>query len=138
MFKNILVPTDLSLRTQQAVDIAIRLTTGDSRIALLHVIETIEDSEFDEFEEFYGSLKRRAQRKMSEIMKPYADSKIPMEKVITYGRRVQEIVKFAADRKIDLVVLSSHKVDLDNPSEGLGTISYKVGFLSPCPVLLIK
>ena len=57
---------------------------------------------------------------------------------IRYGRRVDEILRTAAEQKIDLVVMSSHRLALRNPGENWGTISYKVGILSRCPVLLVK
>jgi hypothetical protein len=39
---------------------------------------------------------------------------------------------------VELIVLSSHRVDLQNPGAGWGTMSYKVGILSQCPVLIVK
>jgi hypothetical protein len=38
---------------------------------------------------------------------------------------------------VDRIVLSSHRIDLQNPSAGWGTVSYKVGILSQCAVLLV-
>jgi len=40
--------------------------------------------------------------------------------------------------RVDLIVLTSHKIDLAHPAEGWGTTSYKVGILCQCPVLLVK
>ena len=34
--------------------------------------------------------------------------------------------------------MSSHKLDPENAAEGWGTISFKVGVLSHCPVMLVK
>jgi universal stress protein A len=139
MFRNILVPTDLSEKTHHSLEIAVKLAIQHKgKVTLLHVIETIEDANFDEFEDFYNKLKRRAQRIMNEMTAPYMSGETIVEKEVMYGRRVQEIVQFADGRAIDLIVLSSHKIDVQNPSQGWSTISYKVGFLSPCPVMLIK
>jgi universal stress protein A len=55
------------------------------------------------------------------------------------GNRVAEILRFAQENKIDLIVMSSHKLPVRRPTvESWGTISYKVGILSRCPVLLVK
>ena len=34
---------------------------------------------------------------------------------IWYGKRAQEIVRYSMDHQVDLIVLSSHKVDADAP-----------------------
>ena len=74
MFKHILVPTDLTEKTMQALNIAVKMALhDDSRVTLLHVIEMIEDSEFSEFEDFYEKLKRRAEKKMSRMTGEYGD-----------------------------------------------------------------
>ena len=61
-----------------------------------------------------------------------------VEEKVLFGNRVEEIVKSAAESRADLIVLGSHKVDLRRPGHGFGTISYKVGILAQCPVLLVK
>jgi len=47
-------------------------------------------------------------------------------------------VREAVDRKVDLVVVSSHKVDPAATVQSLGTLSYQVSILCECPVLLVK
>ena len=54
------------------------------------------------------------------------------------GNRAPEIVRYAGEIGVDLIVLKSHRIDLENPSAGWGTVSYKVGILAQCPVLLVK
>ncbi|MGD9506159.1 MAG: universal stress protein [Syntrophobacteraceae bacterium] len=140
MFRNILIPTDLSGKTNRAIDIALRMSVqGDSKITLLHVIETIgADADYGEFEDFYKKLKKRAEKLMKAMIEAYKEAGVKIEKEVTYGKRVQEIVQFAEGNSVDLILLNSHKIDVQNPNEGWSTISYKVGFLSQCPVMLIK
>ena len=53
MFKNILVPTDLTDKSKKALDIAVNLDSeGEGRITLLHVVEVIEGDDQEEFGEF--------------------------------------------------------------------------------------
>jgi len=59
-------------------------------------------------------------------------------RVIVRGRRAEEIVKYAAANEVDLVVLASHRVNPSLVDRDWGTISYKVGILAQCPVLLVK
>ena len=55
-----------------------------------------------------------------------------------FGDRAEEIVRFATTHKIDLIVLASHRVKRSAGGRDWGTISYKVGSLARCPVLLVK
>lgn len=139
MFKHILVPTDLTDNTLEALNIAVKMALHEqSRITLLHIIETIADTEFAEFAEFYSKLKRRAQKKMELMLAGYRQELLSIHGEIAYGKRVNEIVRFADRNGIDLIVLSSHRVEVSPTSKGWGTISYKVGILSSCPVMLVK
>jgi len=63
---------------------------------------------------------------------------VPQREEVIFGNRAPEIVRYAVEAGIDLIVLKSHRIDLQNPSAGWGTVSYKVGILAQCPVLLVK
>jgi universal stress protein A len=139
MFKHILVPVDLSPKNQQTVEIAVNVASlGGGKITLLHVIELITDTTFEEFEDFYSNLEQKARQGMAELAAPYVERKISLERLILYGSRAQEILKFAEGNDVDLIVMNSHKVDLADPTQGWGTMSYKVGILAQCPVMLVK
>ena len=139
MFKHILVPSDFTERSVKALDIAAKMAPYNlSRITLLHVIETIEDTEYEEFRGFYDKLKKRAQEEMDRMAGTYADEKLVIDNVIAYGKRAIEIVRFANEKAVDLILLSSHKIDMENIGQGWGTISYKVAILANCPVMMVK
>ena len=139
MFKRILVPTDLTERSLKALEIAVKMAQHDvATVTLMHVIEVIEDTDCDEFNDFYKKLERRARRKMDKMVSDHGIEEVSIDKEITYGKRTSSIVTFAVDHAVDLIVLASHRLDMENAAQGWGTISYKVGILSHCPVLLIK
>ena len=140
MFKNILVPTDLTDKSIKALEIAASMKKEDScRITLLHVVETIDDDEGEEeFREFYNKLADRAGKKMAELTDKYGTDKIDIHTEIIYGKRVPEIVKYASTNEIDLIILSSHKIEDMGTMDGWATISYRVGILAPCPVMMVK
>jgi len=75
---------------------------------------------------------------MEDMTKEYISGPFTLQNEIIYGKRVKEIVRFATDKEIDLIILSSHKLDNIDAAEGWATISYRVGILSPCPVLMVK
>ena len=139
MFKHILVPTDLTDKSLTALDIAVKMARGEKgMVTLLHVIETIDNAEYREFEDFYETLKSRAHRKMEEIAASHGARGVRIEVAIALGKRVEEIVRFAESHGPDLIALSSHKVERQGGARGFGTISYKVGLLAPCPVMMVK
>ena len=138
MFNNILVPTDLSEKSRKAMDIAVAISSkGNETITLLHVIEAIEGDDED-FQEFYEKLRKRAQREMDEIAAEYERGGLVIDKEIFIGKRVQEIVRFANDHEVDIIILSSHRIENFETGEGWATISYKVGILAQCPVMMVK
>lgn len=139
MFKNILVPTDFTQKGVQALEIALKVCTEEqSRISLIHVIETIDDTEGKEFEPFYDNLAKRASQKMEEIIGRMASGKGDIHTHILFGNRVREIVRFAREHDVDLIVLNSHRIEKAEPGEGWATISYRVAILAHCPVLIVK
>jgi len=139
MFKNILVPTDFLDNDQHALDIAVRLCSMDNgKIALLHVIEVIQNTTFEEFEEFYSGLEKRSFEDLNAIIDRLNIKDITVDPRVVYGNRTREIVRYAEENNVDLIIMKSHKVDLEERSQGWGTISYKVSILAQCPVLLVK
>ena len=139
MFEHILVPTDFSEDSKRAFDIALNIAGLEGgKITLLHVIETIAHTTFEEFGSFYARLEKHAKKSMDEWMARNKKSDVLVEKKILYGNRVREIVRFAEENQASLIILNSHKIDMDSPGRGWGTISYQVGLISDCPVMLIK
>jgi nucleotide-binding universal stress UspA family protein len=139
VFHRIMVPIDLTNRNIPALEIAIKMALQNrASVTLLHVIETLEDSSFDEFNKFYQRLEKQARDKLNRLAEEFAEKGVVIHQEVIYGKRAEEIVKHAMEHQIDLIVLTSHKIDLNNPTQGWGSISYKVGILSQCPVLLVK
>ncbi len=135
-FDHVLVPTDLTSRTEKALQLAAKLAA--SRITLVHVIQTIEGLRFDELKRFYARLEKKARTEMSRLGRRVPEGSAQVVYAVTYGRAAEEIVKFAAASDVDLIVLASHRVNPSMANRDWGTISYKVGILAQCPVLLVK
>jgi nucleotide-binding universal stress UspA family protein len=139
MFKHILIPTDFTEKSLRAVEIAMQMAFQDMcKVTLLHVIETIEGAEGDEFTEFYEKLRTRSQERLTDIVNRFLSKDLLIQTEILYGSRANEIVRFAFENDIDLIVLSSHRIDAASEALGFGTISYKVGILAHCPVMMVK
>ena len=138
MFKNILVPTDFLDDVNSAFDIAVKLCSIENgKINLLHVIEIIANTTYEEFEEFYTVLEKRAFEDMNDMTTRFKD-RVDCVPSVVYGNRAHEILRFAEEAGIDLIVMKSHRIDVEDRAQGWGTISYKVGILAQCPVMLVK
>lgn len=138
-FRHILVPTDLTERTEKALQLAGKLASSDgARITLVHVIETIDGIPFDELKSFYERMERRARTTMTTLARRGPEGTASAEAAIAYGRRAEQIAKFATAHGVDLIVLASHRVNPSQVNRDWGTISYHVGILAQCPVLLVK
>jgi universal stress protein A len=139
MFQRILVPIDLTQKSLAAVDLAFEFAeTSGAEVILLHVIETIEHVQFDELKPFYQRLEESARSGLMEFSEKFVSHDLPIDQALVYGHRSQEILNYAQANPVDLIIMSSHRIDPDRPGHDWSSISYSVAILSPCPVLLVK
>jgi nucleotide-binding universal stress UspA family protein len=141
MFDKILVPVDFTEKNEAAIQAALEIigSNQEAEIYLLHVIETIEHVEYDEMKDFYRELENRSTAKLTQLgERCRAGGAARVYHDIQYGKRAEGVVHYAEERGMDLIVLSSHKVDRDHPALGWGTISYRIAIVARCPVLLVK
>jgi universal stress protein A len=138
MFKSILIPVDFTSKNKSAIQAALEIASANNaEITLLHVIEKIDLITSREVQRFYTQLKRNAESKIRKLAKRF-DPRTNVKTNITFGNRGEEIVRYAMDNRIGLIVMASHKINRTNLNAGWGTLSYKVAILSQCPVLLVK
>ena len=138
-FQHFLVPVDLSDADAAIFELLREMTgTGGARVTLLHVIEAIDTEPDEELQQFYDSLESKAREKLAIVSQHVAASGVPVDLAIVFGQRVAQIVRYSMERKVDLVVMRSTRVDLANPGEGWQSLSHQVTILSQVPVLLVK
>ncbi len=139
MFKHILVPIDLSGRNAPALKTTLELARATrARVTLLHVVQRIEHIPGAELREFYQRLTSMAEAKLVRAAKPFVVRGVSVTTVACIGEPATEIVRIAGSRKVDLIVMNSHRVNPRRRTRGWGTMSYKVGLLCQCPILLVK
>ena len=138
-FQHLLVPVDFTAKNRQALDIAFEIAAvNHARVTLLHVIESLDVPVDSDLEAFYAKLEQRARSEMDSLSQRFAAAGLKVDQKIRYGKRLQEIVADSTERKVDLIVMSSHPVDLERPLQSWATLSYQVSVRCPCPVLLVK
>jgi nucleotide-binding universal stress UspA family protein len=134
MFKTILLPTDLHDLDTRAVGLTRELAEQNhSTVILIHAIQTIQDTPFEELTGFYERLEKQALEKLRELSATLAG--LNCREVIVYGDRTVEIVRFAKENSVDLIVMQSHQLVKDS---SWASLSHKVGVLAPCSVLLVR
>jgi nucleotide-binding universal stress UspA family protein len=139
MFKRILVPVDLTQRHQKAIDFASELARqAGGEIVLLHVIEVIAGMSVDEDKAFYARLEKKAQGNLERLSASLQQSKVPFRAEVVYGNRGPEIIRYAGESAIDLIVLTRPRLEPSNLATGLGSLSHKLSIFAECPVLLVR
>jgi len=138
VFQRILVPADLTERNREAVEMARGLVASDGSICLLHVIETIPGVSVDEEKAFYEKLERKASAFLAQLGEPLGKAGIDWTAEVVYGSRAHAILDEAKRLDSELIVVRSHRIDSERSGQGFGTLSYQIGILAGCPVLLVK
>ncbi len=138
MFRKLLVPMDLSQKNVRAAEVAAELAgRNGGQVIVLHVIETL-DAPFEELEDFYAKLETTARERMIELAEPLRAAQVQHEFALCYGKRAPEIVLYVQEHDIDLVVISSHRVNPEDATRGFLTISHQVAIVAPSAVLVLK
>jgi nucleotide-binding universal stress UspA family protein len=139
LFRRILVPVDFARGSQTAVQTAVGLLGGaEGEIHLLHVIETIDHIGFWSLRPFYRELRKAAVARMAPMVAKLSRGGVNAAWEILRGHRVEVILEYAVEKRADLIVLGSHRVERGSTPSGWSTVSYRVAIFAPCPVLLVK
>jgi len=143
IFKNILVPYDLSKQSNHAFKIALDMAKKyESKITVLTSIEgdswhhKYYDSRADN--ELLRNQKKAATKYIERLEKEAKKGNVPFKfDIIKSTSTVKTIVDFAKSRKHDLIVMGSHgRTGLDKLI--LGSVANGVVQKSSCPVLIVK
>lgn len=144
-FRNILLPTDFSELSKPAIGCAKGL--ADAFDAQIHCIHVVDDA-YQYWsaigpeslpvgpppEEMIAVGRKRLDRFCADHL---ADSKRPVVSHVAYGRPFAEIIAYARENKVDLIVMATH-------GRGaiahvlLGSTAEKVVRKSPCAVLTVR
>lgn len=142
-FKTILVPVDFSENSKKILESAMYLAeTFKARLSVVFVVQSFEDYSgffvphmpIAQFEE---EVKQSAERKMKSFLDENIDKKSPHDGMVLTGDVAEEILLYAKDKKVDLIVMGTHGY------KGLekilfGSVAEKVVKNAPCPVLTVN
>jgi nucleotide-binding universal stress UspA family protein len=143
--RTILLPTDFSECASYALPAATSLARlMKARLICLHVVEPVVPSvgwtpvaEPLPVADISEQLEESATRELPKIARSGECAGLEVEDLIVHGEASAEIVRVAKEKRVDLIVISSHG------RTGLGRIFFgstaeEVVRHAPCPVLVVK
>lgn len=139
--KKILFPTDFSRHSENAREYSLHLAEKlKSAVYLLHAIEPLEYTEEvdEELNNFYDELTAQLNEKMKKEKIHFDSLGVETHTDLIIGPRLEVINNYASEKKVDLVIIGSHGIRTAEGDLSIGTISHKIMFTSPCPVLVVK
>ena len=139
MFTKIVLPVDLTDKHSAAVEAAVRLVgQGGGEVTLLHVVEVITGLSMEEESTFYGRLERVARSQLQQLGKTLEEQKVSWRVEVRFGKRAAETARYAAETGADLLIVTGPRIDPANVAAAWQSMSYAMGVMSPCPVLVVK
>ncbi|HUH79373.1 MAG TPA: universal stress protein [Methanoregula sp.] len=139
LFERILVTTDGSEKNKAAVEEGIRIArTCGSQLFAVYVIDsgTYEQAPVEvAMGDTYRQLRDEAERSLEQVRSLAGG--IPLETVILEGKPAAEIVRFAEEKEVDLIIIGTRgKRGLERIF--LGSVAEAVVRTAACRVLVVK
>jgi len=138
-FERILVPMDFSSSAQEAFD-AVLKHFPDSKLFLLHVIESTQNESFLEpsmKEEFHSKVQDATYKKLEALISDHKKDKGRIEPVVGVGKPAAIILESATEQKVDMIAMGSHGNDSIS-KYFFGSTTYAVSRKSDCSVWILK
>lgn len=142
--QRILCPTDFSEFSQQAIASACEMAAAFS--AELHLLHVLQDYEavapesgqpFAPFADWLPELRKQSQAKLEELPGGDWASKLKVHRTTRVGAVIDEIVKYAKEHHIDMIVQATHgRKGVTHML--MGSIAENVVRYAPCPVLTVR
>jgi len=144
----ILTPTDFSDFSKHALKYAVSFATQyKAKLYLLHVISDIPEistfylkhfpMEGISEEEIYGEIEERVRSELERIISEDIGEGIEVEPAVVRGVPFLEIIRFARENLIDLIVIATHgRTGLKRAL--FGSTAEKVVRKAPCPVMTVR
>ena len=134
--KNILVPTDFSSTSTAAVRHGVELANAfGARLYLLHVPGPTGESFEADFP--VGEFETTVRESIEPFFTAEELARCRPEYALRVGRTAAEIVGYAKDREIDLIVMGTHgRTGLSHLV--MGSVAEAVVRAAPCPITLVR
>ncbi|MBL7140043.1 MAG: universal stress protein [Planctomycetes bacterium] len=143
--KRILVPTDFSEHSEHAAAYAAELARRFD-VEVVHCLH-VSDIPADLLatsgyymtgpsEQFIDQVREESRKSLDEFAKKHLPD-LPVETVFLEGRPFVEIIRYAREKEIGLIVIATHgRTGIQHAL--FGSVAEKVVRKAPCPVLVVK
>ena len=139
-YRSIVIATDGSENTQKAISYGIKIAKlSGATVHALHVVDTssVSQSWTAGKETIYEILKKDGQKAISKVKECGEASGVEVKEVLLEGHPSSEIIDFAENNDIDLIVMGTlGKTGLDRFL--MGSVAEKVVRNSKVPVLVVR
>jgi nucleotide-binding universal stress UspA family protein len=141
--KKVLVPTDFSESARHALTYGISFAREYSaQLTLLHVVENLTVGYASDLfpvpmAEVFQEISGYAKTELGKLEGVAREKKVEVVQHVVQGKPSAEIMRFAAENEIDMIVLGTHgKGMLDQAL--FGSTTERVVRRAPCPVLTVR
>lgn len=140
---SILCPTDFSEFSEKSIEYACEL--AEKFHAELHLLNVLQDydavapgtGEVSPFTDWLPELRKQSQEQLAKIPGPEWTAKLPVHRTTQVGAPIDEIVKYAKEHNIDLIVQGTHgRRGVKHML--LGSVAENIVRYAPCPVLTVR
>lgn len=134
-FRRILCPVDFSDATPEALSVAAAVARAyDAEVLLLHVLDFPHRTVA--LERYYLEIEDEAKRRLNALRHEQALEGLELRDVVQRGTTYDEIVRYAGDQGVDLIVMATHG------RRGLsrlivGSVTERVARTASCPLLAV-
>ena len=137
--KRILVPHDFSETSSEAVRYGMALArTFGARLYFLHVgLQAIDQFDVEFPTGLEASMKDKLRDRLLQVVTPQEDAEFNPEFAVRIGVPASEIIRYAADENVDLIVMGTHGRGFVGHMI-MGSVAERVVRTSPCPVLTVR
>lgn len=141
-FQRILLATDFSETAACATDLALLMArTFNASLDVLHVVETelplVSDGVAYLPPNYYEELEKQAAEKLEAVIPRAERDRLSVTLVLRKGAPFVEIVRYARDQRMDLIVLGTHgRGALAHVI--MGNVAERVVRKASCPVLTVR
>ena len=141
--KKVLVPTDFSESARHALRYGMSFAKEyGAELVLLHVVENLTVGYASDLfpvpmAEVFQEISGYAKAELAKLAEEARQKGVVVSELVAQGKPSAEIIRFAAENDVDIVVLGAHgKGMLDQAL--FGSTTERVVRRSPCPVLTVR
>lgn len=141
--KKMLCPVDYSVCSSEAMKYAAHIACGEeAKLYLMHVIDIRgfgheSPLDFEMPKPSPETIERIRKELQEDLVHERDGKKVQVEAIVVVGKPVEEILKAAKEKAVDMIVMGTHgRTGL--PHVIIGSVAENVVRKAPCPVLTVR